>query len=82
MTYNTSGTCSRVINFDVVDGVVHNVDFLGGCEGNLHAVCKLVEGKSAKDVIALLKGTPCGGRGTSCPDQLAKALEAATARAA
>jgi uncharacterized protein (TIGR03905 family) len=82
MTYNTSGTCSRQINFDVIDGVVHNVSFLGGCMGNTLAVSKLVEGKSAKEMIALLKGTPCGGRGTSCPDQLAKALERATAKSA
>jgi uncharacterized protein (TIGR03905 family) len=82
MTYNTSGTCSRQINFDLIDGVVHNVSFLGGCMGNLLAVAKLVEGKSAKETIAMLKGTPCGGRGTSCPDQLAKALELATAKTA
>jgi uncharacterized protein (TIGR03905 family) len=81
MTYNTSGTCSRQIHFDVIDGVVHNVHFIGGCMGNTLAVAKLVEGRNAKEMIALLKGTPCGNRGTSCPDQLAKALELATAKA-
>jgi uncharacterized protein (TIGR03905 family) len=81
MTYNTKGTCSRQINFDIIDGVVHNVTFIGGCMGNTLAVAKLVEGRNAKEMIALLKGTPCGKRGTSCPDQLAKALELATAKA-
>ncbi len=75
-TYRTSGTCSRQISFDIVDGNVHNVSFVGGCNGNLKGIGKLVEGMPAEDVIAKLEGTDCGGRGTSCPDQLAKALKA------
>ena len=78
--YKTRGTCSSRIRFDVEEGVVHNVHFEGGCNGNLNAISKLVEGQKAEAVIEMLKGTPCGGRGTSCPDQLALALEAAKAQ--
>lgn len=77
MTYKTSGTCSQLINFDLVDGTVSNVSFVGGCNGNLQGIGKLVEGMKAEDVINRLKGIKCGMRPTSCPDQLAKALEAA-----
>ncbi len=75
-TYRTQGTCSRQISYDVIDGKVYNVSFVGGCNGNLKGIGKLVEGMSAEDVIAKLEGTDCGFRGTSCPDQLAKALKA------
>ena len=74
-TYQTKGTCSRSIDFDIEDGVVKNVSFTGGCNGNLKGIARLVEGKSAKEVSALLKGVECGMKGTSCPDQLARALE-------
>lgn len=73
-TYKTSGVCSRQINFDIVDGKLHNVSFVGGCPGNLAAIGKLVEGQDAKAIADLLKGNDCRGRGTSCADQLAKAI--------
>ena len=79
MTYNykTSGTCSREIMFDIVDGKVYNVQYLGGCNGNLKGISSLVEGMKVEDVIARLEGTTCGGKPTSCPDQLATALKEA-----
>ena len=76
-TYQTKGTCSRQISFELQDGKVHNVAFVGGCNGNLKGISKLVEGRDAKEIIALLKGNLCGNKPTSCPDQLALALEAA-----
>lgn len=78
-TYQTKGTCSKQITFDLNDGVVSNVSYLGGCNGNLQGVAKLVEGQKAEDLIAKLKGIQCGMKGTSCPDQLARALEEAIA---
>lgn len=77
MTYRTSGTCSQAINFDLEDGIVKNVQFIGGCNGNTQGVGALVEGMKAEEVIKRLKGIKCGMRGTSCPDQLAKAIEQA-----
>lgn len=79
MTYKTSGTCSTKIDFDVTDGVVRNVKFAGGCSGNTQGVSALVEGMKVEDVIQRLKGIKCGFRPTSCPDQLAKALESCKA---
>lgn len=76
-TYKTSGTCSREIYFDVVDGKVTHVEFLGGCNGNLKGISSLVEGMDIDEVIARLEGTTCGGKATSCPDQLATALKMA-----
>ena len=76
-TFNTRGTCSRQINFDIVDGNVHNVSFVGGCDGNLKAIGKLVNGKSVEDVAAVLEGNTCGRRSTSCADQLVRALREA-----
>ncbi len=78
--YRTHGTCSRKIDFEVRDGRVYNVRFTGGCNGNTQGVSKLVEGMPVDDVIARLKGIRCGGKPTSCPDQLAAALEQAKAR--
>jgi uncharacterized protein (TIGR03905 family) len=75
--YKTHGTCSSRIRFDIRDGLVHDVKFDGGCAGNLAGIPKLIEGMKAVDVIGKLKGTPCGNRPTSCPDQLAIALEEA-----
>ena len=75
--YKTKGTCSSEITFDLEDGIVKNVAFRGGCNGNLKAIAKLVEGQEATHVIELLKGNTCGPRDTSCADQLTKALEAA-----
>lgn len=72
--YRTSGVCSRSISFGIEDGKLHGVRFVGGCNGNLKAIGKLVEGADAKWVMELLKGNDCGGRGTSCADQLSRAL--------
>lgn len=74
-TYRTTGTCSSKIEFDVEDGLVKNVRFTGGCNGNLKAIAALVEGQPKEKVISLLKGIKCGFKDTSCGDQLAKALE-------
>jgi uncharacterized protein (TIGR03905 family) len=75
-TYKTVGTCSKQISFDIDENnKVHNVSFVGGCNGNLKAISKLVEGMDAKKVIAILEGNLCGMRNTSCADQLAKALK-------
>ena len=74
-SYNTRGVCSRKIDFEIEDGIVKNVRFLGGCNGNLQGIGKLVEGMAIQDVIEKLEGVSCNGRGTSCPDQLAKALK-------
>lgn len=73
-TYKTHGTCARAIDFDVQDGVVTACRFDGGCTGNTQGVAKLVVGRKVEDVIAMLKGIECRS-GTSCPDQLARALE-------
>ena len=78
-TYQTKGTCSRQIDFELRDGQVYNVNFVGGCNGNLKGISKLVEGMDAKELIERLKGNTCGSKPTSCPDQLALALEAALA---
>ena len=77
--YKTTGTCSTKILFDIYeeDGVkkVKDVQFVGGCHGNTQGVAKLVEGMRADEVIDRLKGIKCGFKPTSCPDQLAKAIE-------
>ena len=75
MKYTTSGVCSKEIQFEVVDGKLHNVQYLGGCNGNLQGVGALVEGMEIHEAITRLKGIKCGMKGTSCPDQLATALE-------
>lgn len=75
--YRTSGTCAREITFSLEDGIVKNVSFYGGCNGNLQGISKLVEGKKATEIIETLKGVKCGFKNTSCPDQLAVALEEA-----
>ena len=72
--FRTSGTCSREISFEVVDGLIHNVRFLGGCNGNTQGVAILCKNRPVNEVISLLEGIKCGPRPTSCPDQLAKAL--------
>ncbi len=76
MNYKTKGTCSSMINFEVNDGIVEAVSFTGGCNGNLQGISSLVCGMKIDDVISKLKGIKCGFKDTSCPDQLAKALEA------
>jgi len=75
MTYKTFGTCSSEIQYEVKDGILHNVRFIGGCMGNTQGVSILTEGMKVDDVIARLGGVQCGRRGTSCPDQLARALK-------
>ncbi|WP_297329462.1 TIGR03905 family TSCPD domain-containing protein [uncultured Bacteroides sp.] len=74
LTYKTQGTCSSHIELDVEDGIVKEVAFWGGCNGNLQGISRLVKGMPVKEVIARLEGIRCGGRPTSCPDQLCKAL--------
>lgn len=76
-SYKTRGTCSRQIDFEIENGIVKNVSFFGGCNGNLKGIGALVEGRPAEEVITLLKGMKCGFKNTSCPDQLALALEKA-----
>lgn len=74
--YITQGTCSHMINIDLNDdNTIANVAFIGGCHGNTQGVAALVKGMHAKDAIARLKGINCHMKGTSCPDQLARALE-------
>ncbi len=75
--YKTKGTCSRSIQFEINDGIISNVSFEGGCNGNLKGIAALAEGKKAEDVINALEGIRCGFKSTSCPDQLAKALQEA-----
>ncbi|MBQ7668474.1 MAG: TIGR03905 family TSCPD domain-containing protein [Clostridia bacterium] len=72
--YKTFGTCSHEITFEINDGILSNVHFVGGCNGNLQGIGKLVEGMKVEEVIEKLKGINCNGKGTSCPDQLARAL--------
>ena len=74
-SYNTRGVCSRKIDFEIEDGIIKNVRFLGGCNGNLQGIGRLVEGMEIDEVIEKLEGVNCNGKGTSCPDQLAKALK-------
>ena len=77
--YKTQGTCSQRILFEIADNKIHNLHFIGGCNGNLQGIGKLVEGMNIDEVIARVEGISCGGRPTSCPDQLAQALKAAKA---
>jgi uncharacterized protein (TIGR03905 family) len=77
--YKTSGTCSRMVILDVEDGVITDCSFVGGCAGNTKGVAELVKGMKAEDAIEKLKGIRCGFKTTSCPDQLARALEGALA---
>lgn len=76
-TYTPRGVCSIKLDFEIDGDIVKNVRFTGGCNGNTQGISKLVEGMKVDDVIARLKGVNCNGRGTSCPDQLATALELA-----
>lgn len=76
LEYTTNGTCSRLINIDVDDdGIIRGLSFLGGCNGNLKGICALAVGKKASEVRQTLRGITCGAKPTSCPDQLATALE-------
>ncbi len=77
MTYQTKGTCSTSIDFEIEDGIIQSVKFTGGCNGNLQGISALVKGMKVEDAISKLKGIRCGFKPTSCPDQLAHALEEA-----
>ena len=74
-TFKTKGTCSREITIEVEDGIIKFVEFLGGCQGNLEGMAKLVTGMKTCDAIERLEGIKCGTKPTSCPDQLAQALK-------
>lgn len=75
-TFETWGTCSKFINYELdEEGRIHNLHFVGGCPGNTIGIAQLVEGMKAEDAISRLKGIRCGNKKTSCPDQLAQALE-------
>lgn len=76
-SYETQGVCSTKISFDLVEEKIYNLKFNGGCMGNLQAISKLVEGKKAEKVADILRGNDCRGKGTSCADQLAKAIDKA-----
>ena len=76
-SYQPHGVCARQITFGIEDNKLHNVVFYGGCPGNSSAISRLLEGKEAAEAVAILKGNDCGGRGTSCADQLAVAVEQA-----
>ncbi|MBP3737368.1 MAG: TIGR03905 family TSCPD domain-containing protein [Lachnospiraceae bacterium] len=79
-TYAPRGVCARKIEFDLEEGKLYNLRFTGGCNGNLKAIGKLLEGQDAANAAAILRGNDCGGRGTSCADQLAQALTQALSR--
>ena len=74
-TYKTGGTCSTMIDFDIIDGKLHNIVFTNGCNGNLKGIASLVKGMKLEDVIERLNGIPCGNKPTSCPDQIASGLK-------
>lgn len=76
-SYSPKGVCSVQIDFDIENGLLHNVRFTGGCNGNLKAIGRLVEGKSATEIADILRGNQCGMRGTSCADQFSKAIDEA-----
>lgn len=72
--YRTTGTCCQLMQVKISDGIIEDVDFLGGCQGNLQGIKSLVKGMKLDDVIQKLQGIQCGAKPTSCPDQLAKCL--------
>ena len=76
-TYKTQGVCASKIEFEVTDGIVENIRFIGGCSGNTQGVAKLANGRKVEEVISLVEGIRCGFKTTSCPDQLAQALKSA-----
>ncbi|MGN1014184.1 MAG: TIGR03905 family TSCPD domain-containing protein [Butyricicoccus sp.] len=75
--YYPKGTCSREIHYSVKDGIVEDIKVIGGCSGNLNGICRLIKGMPVEQVVKAFKGVDCNGRGTSCPDQIAAALEQA-----
>ena len=75
VSFSPKGVCAMQIDFDIEDGKLHNVRFIGGCNGNLKAIGRLVEGKDSKEVADILRGNTCGMKGTSCADQFARAID-------
>jgi uncharacterized protein (TIGR03905 family) len=75
MTYKTNGVCCKEIQLELADGIISELNFSNGCDGNLKGIAKLAKGRNAEEIIPLISGIKCGTRGTSCPDQLALALK-------
>ncbi len=75
--YEPQGVCAKQISFDIENNLIHNICFVGGCPGNLQAVAKLAEGKNAREIADILRHNDCRGKGTSCADQLARAIDMA-----
>ena len=75
VNFTPKGVCARNMNFDIENGIIRNLKVMGGCNGNLKGIASLVEGMKIEDVVSRLEGIDCGGKGTSCPDQLAKAVK-------
>ncbi len=80
MQYTPQGVCSKLIQFDIEDNKIRNVGFVGGCNGNLQGISRLIEGMDVDEAISRIEGIHCGYKTTSCPDQLAKALKKATGK--
>ena len=80
MQYKPQGVCSKLIQFDIENYKIRNVGFVGGCNGNLQGISRLIEGMDVDEAISRMEGIHCGYKSTSCPDQLAKALKEATGR--
>ena len=80
MQFKPQGVCSKLIQFDIEKNIIRNVDFVGGCSGNLQGISRLVEGMDVDEAISRIEGIHCGYKSTSCPDQLAKALKEATGK--
>ncbi len=78
ITYTPKGVCSRLMRIEAEDGVIKSVEVVGGCNGNLQGISRLVVGMTVEDAISRMEGINCGGKGTSCPDQLAQALKQLT----
>ncbi len=80
MQFKPQGVCSKLIQFDIENNIIRNVDFVGGCSGNLQGISRLIEGMDVDEAISRIEGIHCGYKSTSCPDQLAKALKEATGK--
>lgn len=79
LVYKPKGTCSREIHIELTDGIITTIEIIGGCNGNLSGLSALLVGMRAEEAIEKMRGIDCGGRGTSCPDQISVALEEALA---
>ena len=78
ITYKPKGVCARMMTVEAEDGIIKSVEIVGGCHGNLQGISRLVEGMSVQEAVSRMEGIRCGGKPTSCPDQLAKALKELT----